>query len=184
MVASGVNPRGMNLRALWFVLVGSAAMASSFGQTAPSIETDPAYRQLDFWVGDWEVRDATKHELAGTDRVEKVLKGAAIVEHWRDTAGHEGKSWFYFSRPEHRWKQVWVTEVGFIKEKALIETFADGGVRFRGEVQRANGGKILDQTTLTPLADGSVHQLIEISADAGKMWQTTFDAIYTRRATQ
>ena len=43
----------------------------------------------------------------------------------------------------------------------------------------AGGGTYLDRTTLTPLADGRVHQRIEVSGD-GVAWRTVFDAIYVR----
>jgi hypothetical protein len=36
----------------------------------------------------------------------------------------------------------------------------------------------LDRTTLTPLPDDRVRQLIEISRDRGVTWQTNFDAYY------
>jgi hypothetical protein len=36
----------------------------------------------------------------------------------------------------------------------------------------------MDRTTLTPLAGGRVHQVIEISRDGGKNWETVFDAEY------
>jgi hypothetical protein len=38
---------------------------------------------------------------------------------------------------------------------------------------------VLDRTTLTPLSDGRVRQVIEISRDHGTTWQTGFDAYYT-----
>jgi hypothetical protein len=158
--------------------------AAAIGQvpppaTPPTIETDAAYHRLDFWLGDWEVTASSGNQREGHDRVEKVLRGAAIVEHWSAASGGEGKSWFYYYRPEKRWKQVWVTDGGFVKEKALVEEFADGGVRFRGEVQAHDGTRVLDQTTLTPLPGGKVHQVIETSRDGGKSWVVGFDAVYT-----
>ncbi len=126
--------------------------------------------------------EATTREVDGHDLIEKTLNGAAVVENWQDVNGHAGKSWFYYYRPEKRWKQVWVTDVGFVKEKALVEKFADGGVRFRGEIPLPDGRKRLDQTTLTPLPDGRVHQVIEQSPDGGDTWRTVYDAYYTRTA--
>jgi hypothetical protein len=46
-----------------------------------------------------------------------------------------------------------------------------------------DGGSHLDRTTLTPLPGGRVHQVIEISRDAGKTWEIAFDAEY-RQAQQ
>ena len=171
--------------ALWLATLpppsGALAQAAA-SSAAPPTETDPAYHQLDFWLGDWEVTAGAGHVRDGHDLVEKVLKGAAIVEHWSDADGSEGRSWFYYHRAEKRWKQVWVTDSGFIKEKALIASFPDGGVRFRGEVALRDGSKVLDQTTLTPLPGGTVHQVIETSKDGGKSWVVGYDAIYTHGA--
>jgi hypothetical protein len=39
---------------------------------------------------------------------------------------------------------------------------------------------VQDRTTLTPLAGGRVHQLIEWSNDGGRTWQIEFEAWYRR----
>ena len=148
------------------------------GRTPTAIAAEPgAHHELDSWLGDWDVFDSAGH-LVGTNRIERVLDGAALIEHWRDADGSEGKSWFYFYPPERRWKQVWVTP-GFVKEKAQVEAPAES-IRFRGEIHARNGRTLLDQTTLTRQPDGSVRQVIEQSADGGRNWQIGFDAIYRR----
>ena len=148
-------------------------------------QKDPAYHKIDFWVGNWNVfakNEKGEDELDGTDLVEKVLDGCAIIENWRDVMGHEGKSLFYYRPVQKDWKQVWVTDVGPMKEKALILEMPDGSIRFQGELARRDGkGTYLDRTTLTPLGGGKVHQVIEISLDGGKTWKATFDAEYRKK---
>ena len=157
-------------------LVACVAAVAALGAQPPP----PAARQeLDFWLGDWEVFVDGKFD--GTNRIERVLGGAALIENWHDADGHEGKSWFYFYPPENRWKQVWVTDAGGVKEKALTGRLPNGAVQFRGEVQLRDGRNILDRTTLTPLADGTVRQVIELSADGGANWKKGYDAIYRRK---
>ena len=146
------------------------------------METDAAYHQLDFWLGEWEVYDSATNQRDGHNRIEKALKGAVVIENWSDASGGEGKSWFYYYRPERRWKQVWVTDDGSVKEKSFVDGFTGGGVRFRGEIPRRDGRKIIDQTTLTPLPDGKVRQVIEWSKDGGRTWETVYNAIYLRPA--
>ena len=144
-------------------------------------EGDPDYHKLDFWVGTWDVYDNHDGTLNGTDVVEKIVGGCAIVESWREADGTgEGKSLFYYQRTKKQWKQVWVTDAGPIKEKQLIEELQDGGVRFQGEIPHPDGKSHRDRTTLTPLPGGRVHQVIEISRDTGKTWETVFDAEYRR----
>ena len=74
---------------------------------------------LDFWVGAWTVQsqDGTK---AGDNRIEKVLGGAAILEHWTDVDGSTGKSFFYFLPASGRWKQVWVESTGTVVKEELF----------------------------------------------------------------
>jgi hypothetical protein len=166
-----------------------AALAAAQTPSTPAVpgphycEKDPAYHKLDFWVGNWDVYDSHDGSLGGTDLVERILDGCAIVENWHELPpdGADGKSFFYYQKATSQWKQVWVTAVGPMKEKKLIEEYKDGGVRFQGEIPHLNGGSHLDRTTLTPLSPDKVHQVIEISRDGGKTWEVTFDAEYRRR---
>ena len=172
-------------------IISLASITSLRAQTSPAKPTpshpcqdEPAYHQLDFWVGKWDVYDNHDGSLNGTDIVEKIVGGCAIVENWQEADGSgEGKSLFYYENAKKLWKQVWVTDAGPMKEKQMIEEYKDSGVRFQGEIPHLNGGSHLDRTTLTPLPGGRVHQVIEISRDAGKTWEITFDAQY-RQASQ
>lgn len=167
----------------WFwlgLLVFAPAVA--WGQ-APPCEEEPALRRLDFWLGEWVV--TVNGEQVGTNRIEKILTGCAVMEHWTSATGSEGKSLFFYQPVTKSWNQVWVTQFalgpGGMKEKKLIEAYDGPGVRFRGEIPLAEGGSYLDQTTLTPEADGTVRQVIQISRDRGESWETTFDAVYRRQ---
>ena len=140
-----------------------------------------AWQKLDFWVGEWDVFVGDRK--VGANRIEKILRGCAVWENWTNIRGRQGKSLFYYNPVTEQWKQVWVTDSGAVKEKTLIAEFDDGGVRFQGKLPREDGSFILDRTTLTPLDDGAVRQLIEQSRDNGRAWKTTFDAIYRRPQT-
>lgn len=132
---------------------------------------------MDFWLGEWEV--FVDGQAVGTDHVEKILGGAAILEHWQSREGGRGESLFYFIPDAGQWKQVWVVQgAQVVKEK--LSTPVEGGLRFEGEARFPDGGRIPDRTTLTLLEDGSVRQLIEISRDGGSTWTPSFDAIYRR----
>ena len=86
--------------------------------------------------------------------VAKVLGGCAVTEEWTAADGSRGSSLFYYVVNEKQWKQVWVTDLalhpGGLKEKHLVARFADGGVRFQGEIALPDGRRILDRTTLHP----------------------------------
>lgn len=140
------------------------------------------FQRLDFWVAEWTVFAGDRR--VGENRIEKILDGCAIVEHWTDPGGGQGKSLFFYNPTPDRWKQVWVTEdatrPGGLKERELVETLESGAVRFQGEIPLPGDRESLDRTTLTPDPDGSVRQVIEVSRDGGISWEVTFDARYDR----
>lgn len=156
----------------------------AFAQNPPGEQCAdlPAYSLLDFWLGEWEVY--ASEQKVGENRIEKILAGCAVMEHWKSAGGGEGKSLFFIDT-NGTWKQVWVTQraasPGGVKEKALVEKLPGKAVRFQGEIIHPQHGAYLDRTTLTPTREGEVHQLIEISRDGGKTWEATFDAVYRRR---
>lgn len=151
----------------------------SLGQTPPPCGDEPAFHQLDFWVGEWTVW--SNGQQVGTNRIVKVQGGCAIEEHWIDSGGGTGQSLFYYIPAESSWRQVWVTPsaraAGGVKEKQSVDA-PDGSIRFQGTIARTGAASYFDRTTLTPRADGTVRQHIEISTDGGQTWRTTFDAEY------
>jgi hypothetical protein len=167
----------MTARAV-LLAAGLAAAGVACGAEAVPCKDDPAYAKLDFWVGRWEVFDpAGKKE--GDNLIEKVLASCAIVENWTEADGSRGKSLFYYLRRERRWKQVWITDTGFVKEKAELLDDAGPGLRFQGELPLPSGTTVLDRTTLTRMPDGRVRQVIEQSRDGGKTW-SSWEGIYVR----
>jgi hypothetical protein len=173
---------------LAMALVLTGVSVTAYGDTLPapsgkSCREQAMGRALDFWVGDWNVVDAKDGSPAGTNRVEQVLDGCAVIENWHGvTAGDYGKSLFTYDARRHTWDQVWVTgdtsRAGGLKHKSLLDV-RDGTVRFQGTIA-APDGPLLDCTSLAPLKDGRVRQTIEWSKDGGKTWRIVFDGYYVR----
>jgi hypothetical protein len=94
---------GAAVLVLCFTSVTSAFSQSSSSKPDPPpphpCDADPNYHKLDFWVGAWDVYDNHDSTLNGTDVVEKIVGGCAIIENWREADGSgEGKSLFYYLR--------------------------------------------------------------------------------------
>jgi tetratricopeptide (TPR) repeat protein len=138
----------------------------------------PAYHLLDFWVSSWKVVVGEDQRQVGKNSIQKILNGCAIIENWQELSGGEGKSLFYYDEVEKTWKQVWITDSGGITEKHLVAVLGGGAVRFQGELRLPNGNVVLDRTTLIPLPENRVRQVIEQSADGGETWKVGFDALY------
>ncbi len=175
----------MHLRILLLLLTSlllPAGLAADAGEAAPSCLEQPGLHALDFWLGEWRVM--TGQTLVGDNSIRRDLGGCVITEYWRSAAGGEGRSVFYLDPQSRRLKQLWITSralaPGGTKEKRLIEITTDGSVMFGGRWTSDAGELVLDRTLLTPLADGSVRQLIEWSTDGGETWRSSFDAVYYR----
>lgn len=156
------------------------SLNTAFAQQPVPCNEQEEFHLLDFWVGTWDVYAGD--QKIGTNKIEKVLGGCAIIENWTGGRGNEGKSLFYYYPLENQWKQVWVTETpyanGGVKEKEHVETLENGGTRFQGEVLANSGVLYLDRTTLNPLSNGDVEQIIEISSDEGENWREVFRGVY------
>ena len=74
----------MMMRAFAFTALALcfARPALSLEETsAPATCDQPQHRQLDFWLGDWQVFDGATKKLVAYDRVEKTYEGCVIEEH-------------------------------------------------------------------------------------------------------
>lgn len=173
----------LRIGGLWAVIAVAVTAGAGVRAADVSCEGVQGFDALDFWLGEWTV--LVDGRQVGSNRISKILEGCAVVEEWTDSRGGEGRSLFYYIPAREEWKQVWVTpnatRPGGVKEKTLVERRDDGAVRFLGEIPLPDGGSYLDRTTLTPLEDGRVRQVIETSRDGGESWQTGFDAVYEPR---
>jgi tetratricopeptide (TPR) repeat protein len=138
---------------------------------------DAAYRALDFWIGDWVVRNTAGFEM-GRSRIEPALDGCAIVETWTGTFGGNGKSLTSYDAPAKRWIQHYLTSTGTYNDYA-------GQVEGKSVVMIAPSGTAAKpgriRMSFTPLDDGRVRQLMETSTDGGATWTPGFDGYYAKR---
>jgi hypothetical protein len=130
-------------------------------------------RQLDFWLGDWEVRDPAGHHV-GDSSIQLLLDGCVVYENWTGTLGGSGKSFNFWDKAQKRWQQTWVDDKGGVQQYygkldhgALAYTAVDKPSRL----------------TFTPLPDGRVRQLSERTDDGGKHWVVNYDFVYARKKT-
>src|SRR5882672_7825099 len=68
--------------------------------------SDVQARQFDFWIGRWAVTE--KGKPAGTNSIERILDGCALLENWTGAQGGSGKSLNFFDRADGKWHQTWV----------------------------------------------------------------------------
>jgi hypothetical protein len=155
-----------------------AVIATCFiGGCASAACEDPAYRQFDFWVGDWQVH-TPDGKLAGTNRITREYEGCVLHERYTTPRGYSGESLNTYDPAREVWHQTWVDNEGslLLLEGRLI----DGRMRLEGQNAAKDGKVTKHRITWSPNADGSVRQFWE-STDAAGQWITAFDGRYTRR---
>ena len=130
----------------------------------------PEARQLDFWVGEWDVHDPAGH-LVGSSSIQLVVNDCVVLENWSGTLGGNGKSFNFWDAPHRRWQQTWVDNHGGVLQ--YTGGLVGGSMRYTADGKRL---------TFAPLPGGKVRQLAETTADGGKSWSTSYDFTYSRRA--
>ncbi|MBX3280241.1 MAG: hypothetical protein KF868_19755 [Acidobacteria bacterium] len=137
----------------------------------------PVYRQLDFWVGEWNV--FARGKQVGANSVQKILGDCVVFENWTDAAGRGGKSLNTFNRQKGKWQQTWMDDNGNVLE--FTGEGRDGVMAYRAETVGPDGAKTLHRMTFTKLSDNRVRQFWEQSGDGGKTWNVAFDGDYQRK---
>lgn len=76
----------------------------------------PFYRELDFIVGEWQVFHKSTGEIAGYDRIGRILKGCAVQQSWISLDDHFSSKYVPFRMNGRsltafdgsKWIQFWV----------------------------------------------------------------------------
>ena len=138
----------------------------------------PEYRQLDFWIGDWDVKGTAQRQAAGTSSIQLILGDCVIFENWTGASGTNGKSFSFFNGATGRWQQTWVDDKGGLLEFSGF--YKEGAMHFTAATM-TRGQKVLQRMTLFNLSQGEMRQLGEQSTDDGKTWTVMYDLTYSRR---
>jgi len=147
----------------------------------------PEARQLDFWIGDWELTGRRRTpggwvDTPGTNRVRAALGSCVIEEQFRsaEADGLEGRSVSVYDTRAGAWRQTWVDNQG-------------GYLVFRGGM---DGDRMILATAPTVLASGDTmvsrmvfHDITtdrlvwdwERTTDAGRSWTVLWTLEYRRR---
>ena len=168
-------------KAMIVVLILSSG--SAFAQQAQlnRCKSQPEYRQFDFWVGEWEVRNPND-VVVGNSVIELVVNDCLILENWTNSRGVTGKSMNFYDLQDNKWHQLWMGSNGipirFIGEYNSERKSMD----YTGKGIGQNGTEVDFRFTFFHISDDHVRQLWEQSADGGESWVTLFDGQYHRKA--
>ena len=171
------------LPTLFLIAAISASIAlttrGAFAADAPSCATNPANRQLDFWLGDWTVGGPGASATANS-RVSLALDQCMVVETWNGGRGHSGENVFAYSADDKNWHGF------FADNEGRVHVFLDGKVssnsaEFSGPSLGSNGEVVLNRVTIARIGPDKVEQTWQKSTDNGATWSTAFRGEYSRR---
>lgn len=159
------------------VLTPHAATGQEAGPDAVIVErcgTD-VHRDFDFWLGKWIVRDA-EGKIVGENEIVRIAGGCGLLESWRGSSGGRGTSINTYDLSRRAWTQRWV---GSGSTLWLEGAMRNGRMVLASTALRpTNDGEVLDRITWTPLPDGRISQVWEVSRDDGESWTPIFQGFY------
>jgi len=158
------------------VLLGMAASPLLAAEPASPACSAPAYRQFDFFAGDWDTYDiAAPSKVGARNTVKVILDGCVVHEDYRQNDGLHGESYSLYDAARKVWHQSWVTNRGDL-------LLLDGGLQgkrmvFKGVERKAGKPDALVRAAWYRQGDG-VRETAERSLDGGKTWKTEFDILF------
>lgn len=160
--------------AIWLGLSGTSFAAASPGTCA----ADPQGRQLDFWLGNWNVA-APAGSRTATSAVSLSLDECLLVENWDGGRGHSGTNLFAYSPEEKTWYGM------FADNQGRVHIFTSGKVEsgvaeFQGTSHDTKGTTVLNKVTVARIDANRVEQTWQKSTDNGSTWTTAFRGEYSR----
>ena len=136
-------------------------------------------RDLDFWVGDWDVYNPAK-QAAGQSSVQNILGGCVVLENWAGGYGDSGKSFNWYNTSTGEWQQTWVADQAYSTEYRGGRLEGNTMV-FLADATTPQGTRAKTRLSLMAIDPNRVRQHFEKSTDDGKTWATTTDLLYVRR---
>ncbi|MBI3406479.1 MAG: hypothetical protein HY046_13585 [Acidobacteria bacterium] len=163
------------------MILSSGLAAQQAKRNASPCESNPKYREFDFWVGEWDVEvvGAAAGTIKPRSSIQRLVNGCVILENWMPPNGNEGKSFNIFDPVTGKWEQLWMGSNGMPIH--FYGGVSNGSMHYTAEFIDQKGVKQHGKMTYTPLGPDRVRQLWESSTDGGKTWTVAFDGTYVRR---
>lgn len=135
---------------------------------------------FDFWVGEWDLywytQDSVK--ISGTNKIEKILDGKVLQEHFVDpNSGFKGTSISVYNPQAQSWYQSWADNSGgYFHFKGIT---SDGQRIFSMTEENKSGA--LYRMVFSEIQENNLVWTWEGTRDGGKSWNTAWQIFYTRK---
>lgn len=147
--------------------------------------SNPAYRQFDFWIGEWEAFGLNGNK-AGDSKISLILDSCIILEEWTSASinrgiRYAGKSFNTYNAATKQWQQTWVDNVGGSTEY-MEGKFESNKIIFQTRPFPVSKDTMaIRRLSFFNLGPAKVRQLGEITKDNGSTWKTEYDLEYRRK---
>jgi len=170
---------------LLLLLIAVSALAQQSNQTPPPNPcTLPEQKQLEFWVGDWDLTwpGATASETGhGANSIKRIMDGCVVQENFSAMAQPlRGTSVSMFDTTTGIWKQTWVDNEGSYLD--FTGEFKDGQMILSREAIGLKGGKFLQRMVFKNISANEFDWSWESSRDDGKTWRVLWPIHYKRKS--
>jgi len=140
-------------------------------------------RQLDFWLGEWDVSTTQGGVPAGTSKIELILEDCVVQENWQSLGSpYTGKSYNIYDAALKRWEQYWVDSTGGniffhgeLAQDGVMDYWTD-------DIPQSGGPSLRRHLQFIPIGTDKVRQFSRGSTDGGKTWNVEYDFTYVRKA--
>jgi hypothetical protein len=155
------------------ILLAAFAAAPALSQPAPC--TAEAHRQLDYWVGEWDL------SWTGTNTIAASHNGCVIEERFADASGFTGHSVSMYDARAGTWRQTWVDNQGSYLTFTGT-TRPDGTLEFRQPAfTNAQGAEQVNRMIWEDVTDAALTWRWQRSLDGGATWADAWVIAYRRR---
>jgi|SRR5579862_4033089 len=171
--------------ALVVLLLSGAVCARQNNSAAkPKPCSEPEQKQLEFWVGDWDLTwpgNKSGETGHGTNSVRRILDGCIVQENFSAAnSGHlRGQSVSIFDVTANKWKQTWVDNEGGYLD--FVGEFKDGQMILTREAAHSDGTHSLQRMVFKNITHDEFDWSWEGSKDGGKSWTVVWPIHYKRQ---
>ena len=138
----------------------------------------PEYKQFDFWVGDWTVKQTGADQVVGSSSIQKILDSCVVLENWTGGRGNTGKSFNIYDANTKKWEQYWVDSNG---GRIFFSGHLNGSTMDYYADTDENGKKATRHLQFFNMGPDQVRQFSQRSEDGGKTWSVEYDFTYYRK---
>jgi hypothetical protein len=173
------------LATLILCLFSATAAFSHPSQAPPNPCNAAEQKQLDFWVGEWDLTwpgQKTGEIGHGTNSVRRILDGCVVQENFSggDSAPLRGTSVSIFDATSGKWRQTWVDNQGAYMD--FTGGVQNGFMTLQRENVLPNGSKALQRMIWKNVSANEFDWSWESSTDGEKTWKVQWPVHYKRKS--